>query len=206
MKISLNIEKRHLVFFGLFLVLVGSLVVIAVDNPKVFHDYLYTDVIRSHTPEGVVEIDDTLRVTGPFRSIGRAKFDGDICDENKCIDASDLINKMEELGVEVPEEETNIIEETYSGNDAKINYNNNLYFFSVTEENMLQFCLDQGFEEYNIDKIEGDTSACRSDRYYAYYDYNENENKWKIQPCNYGAMGHNAIPTVIAKITCYKEI
>jgi len=65
MKISLNIEKRHLVFFGLFLVLVLSGYVIATGfaQGKAFHEILFTDIIKGKSG-GVVEIGDSLKIKG----------------------------------------------------------------------------------------------------------------------------------------------
>ena len=49
MKIEINIEKKHLYFFAIILVLIGIGFVMAVDNPGVFHEILYTDIIKSHS-------------------------------------------------------------------------------------------------------------------------------------------------------------
>lgn len=65
MKLVLNIEKRHLIFFSLFLVLVGSVFVIAIgeNSPnKVFHADLYTDKILKATGIGSIIVNSPLDI------------------------------------------------------------------------------------------------------------------------------------------------
>jgi len=64
MKIVLNIEKRHLIFFSLFLVLVGGIFVIAGTDPgrganniaKIGHEFLYVNQIKPFNLPGFIEI------------------------------------------------------------------------------------------------------------------------------------------------------
>jgi len=64
MKIVLNVEKKHLIFFGLFLVLAGSVFVIAGTDPgrlsngiaKVGHEFLYANQIKPFNSQGHIEI------------------------------------------------------------------------------------------------------------------------------------------------------
>lgn len=52
MKIEINIEKKHLIFFGIFVLLVVGGYTLATNydlgDPKVFHEAVYTDMIRPH--------------------------------------------------------------------------------------------------------------------------------------------------------------
>jgi len=64
MKIVLNIEKRHLIFFSLFLVLIGGIFVIAGTDPgrganniaKIGHEFLYVNQIKPFNLPGFIEI------------------------------------------------------------------------------------------------------------------------------------------------------
>src|SRR3989344_3876083 len=62
MKIEINIEKKHLYFFAVFLLLFGTLTVIAVDNPNVFHEVLYVDILKSHATDNVIDVSTDLKV------------------------------------------------------------------------------------------------------------------------------------------------
>jgi len=65
MKFELNIEKKHLYFLSILVLVVGVGVVVAqrVANPTVYHDPLYADTIYSKTADGVVTVDDDLSLT-----------------------------------------------------------------------------------------------------------------------------------------------
>lgn len=123
MKIVLNIEKKHLIFFSLFLILAGSVFVIA--NPqypaKVGHAELQTDKIYPFTSqEGMINIPGNLRIgnngdgtswrvgiNGNTIMRGNLRVEENLCDkDNNCISVKDLIDKMEELGVEEDQTQT----------------------------------------------------------------------------------------------------
>jgi len=65
MKIEINIEKKHLIFFGIFLLLVvgGYAVAQGTYNPNVFHESLLVDFIKSKSA-GPVTIEDNLMLSG----------------------------------------------------------------------------------------------------------------------------------------------
>ena len=127
MKIVFNIEKKHLIFLSLFLVLMGSVFVIAVDNPKVFHEVLYTDIIKSHSGDTIKVEDNSLKVsrgiifgTGDdenlykiYATVNKLNYGGDrmknifrgeICGDNaNCISINDIIEGLGEEVQKTPE-------------------------------------------------------------------------------------------------------
>lgn len=72
MKLELNIEKKHLVFFGVFLLLVlgGYVVADGWDSSKPFHETLFVDILTSKTDVNPVQVNDNLKVTGNLEVVG----------------------------------------------------------------------------------------------------------------------------------------
>ena len=119
MKISLNIEKKHLIFLCIFLVLVGGVFAIAGtdwDPSNPHHETLYINNIKAKNdiPEGDPRIyihNDlriggsnegnywTLGIKGPTILDGDLRIDENLCDKNnRCISVEDIISKIEEIG------------------------------------------------------------------------------------------------------------
>ena len=71
MRISFNIEKRHLFVFGLFLVLFFSGYVIATGftSNQASHPTLFADIIRGKS-SGTVTVNDNLKVSGNLEVTG----------------------------------------------------------------------------------------------------------------------------------------
>ncbi len=116
MKIVLNVEKKHLIFFGLFLMFLGSVFVIGAGTypARVGHQDLYADTIYPFTSENsAIKILGSLRIGEP--NVGSSwkvgidgntiirknlRVDGNLCNaKDACISVQKLIDKMEELGV-----------------------------------------------------------------------------------------------------------
>lgn len=69
MKIELNIEKKHLIVFSVFILLIIGGYVIADRNPDVFHEYLFTNTIEPHTGT-VLSVDNAHRLDFLSRDAG----------------------------------------------------------------------------------------------------------------------------------------
>ena len=61
MRININIEKKHLIFFSIFLIIIGSSFVIAEWGPsKPFHETLYTNVIEAKSGN-IIQVMNNLK-------------------------------------------------------------------------------------------------------------------------------------------------
>ena len=171
MKIVFNVEKKHLIFFSLFLVFIGSVFVIATtwtpySSGKPYHEILYTNMIGpvsedvieimgaslkvpSHgkgiifgNPENQYRIHATAGELNYGDSDTKNVFPGKICSsKNNCVSTEDLINKMKELGVQ----NTDTIENThfYGRNNGPIGSGEDKMYREITSGQKLRIAIGE---------------------------------------------------------------
>lgn len=188
MKIVLNIEKKHLIFLSIFLVLVGSVFVIATnweewESSKPYHEILYTSIIgpKDDTVEVILRTEvneadpNKYKIWSPHPNLlkygtrtTKNIFTGEICSDNQinnCKDVSEIISGASDEGIEFT---TPIKRDWY-------NLDNLQYYIAGREIEAIEFCSKEtGGEMIDFRK----SNNCPEN------DYLVKGQNWRPFPCN----------------------
>ena len=180
MKIILNVEKKHLIFFGLFLVLVGGVFVIATSwtpysSGKPYHEIMYSNIIGPVSGD-VIEIKEAslkvpthgkgiifgepvdqyrIHATSGNLNYGNEDtkniFTGKICSsQNNCVSVSDLISQSGGEG-NGGDEQPQITDLTFTTTNATLMLKKDGKLLYKDDSTARQFCAENsGSSDFEI--------------------------------------------------------